>query len=132
MLAKNITKLSQQFSLILSCRALSCWAFSDEYFPLQVKREVVLHEGHRDFNIHSWDAQLHKITIPVRVVHFGHHHGHHHGHRHGQHQNVEHHHGHHGHHNHQHHLTEENSANHTEVGLETLLKGHEGNLQPHL
>ncbi|XP_038579159.1 cadherin-1-like [Micropterus salmoides] len=36
---------------------------------LTVKRQVVLHEGHQDFFIHSWDSQGHKITLSVRVLH---------------------------------------------------------------
>lgn len=78
---------------------------------LTVKREVVLHDGHTEFFIHSWDSQGRKITVPVRVLHHGHHHGHHHG---NHHQNVELHHGDHKHHNHQHHPTEVDSANNTE------------------
>ncbi|KAM4592032.1 cadherin-1 isoform 2-T2 [Odontesthes bonariensis] len=44
---------------------------------LMVKRQVVLHEGHRDFFIHSWDSQGHKMTVPVMVLLLGHHHGNH-------------------------------------------------------
>ncbi|KAM7385047.1 hypothetical protein PAMP_001145 [Pampus punctatissimus] len=69
---------------------------------LTVKKHVVLHDGHREFFIQSWDSQGHKMTIPVRVLHYGHHHGNHH-------QNVEHHHG-----DHNHHLTGVHSANNTE------------------
>ncbi|XP_045913417.1 cadherin-1 [Micropterus dolomieu] len=36
---------------------------------LMVKRQVVLHEGHQDFFIHSWDSQGHKMTLSVRVLH---------------------------------------------------------------
>uniref|UniRef100_A0A3Q4I2T8 Cadherin-1 n=2 Tax=Neolamprologus brichardi TaxID=32507 RepID=A0A3Q4I2T8_NEOBR len=51
---------------------------------LTVKREVVLHKGHRNFFIHSWDSQGNKITVPVSVVHPEHHHRHHRGkHHHG-------------------------------------------------
>ncbi|XP_072247670.1 B-cadherin-like isoform X2 [Leuresthes tenuis] len=60
---------------------------------LTVKRPVVLHEGHRDFFIHSWDSQGHKMTVPVMIVHLGHHRG-------NLHQNAEHHHGNHKRHNH--------------------------------
>ncbi|XP_038579158.1 cadherin-1-like [Micropterus salmoides] len=78
---------------------------------LTVKRQVVLHEGHQDFFIHSWDSQGHKMTLSVRVLHHGRHHG-------NQHQNVEHH---HEDHNLQHHLTEVDSANNTESAPETLV-----------
>ncbi|KAM4592033.1 B-cadherin-like [Odontesthes bonariensis] len=71
---------------------------------LTVKRQVVLHEGHRDFFIHSWDSQGHKMTVPVMVLLLGHHHG-------NRHQNAEHHHGNHKHHNH---LSEVDSSNDTE------------------
>ncbi|XP_071337683.1 B-cadherin-like [Trachinotus anak] len=85
---------------------------------LSVNRQVVLHEGHQDFFIHSWDSQGRKMTVPVRVLHHGHRHGHRHGDSNGDshgahHQNVEHHHGDHR-HNHQHHLAEVDSANNTE------------------
>ncbi|XP_044071046.1 LOW QUALITY PROTEIN: B-cadherin-like [Siniperca chuatsi] len=60
---------------------------------LTVNRQVVLHEGHQDFFIHSWDKQGRKMTVPVRVLHHERHHGNHH-------QNVE------QHHNHHPHLTE--------------------------
>ncbi|XP_035981974.1 B-cadherin-like [Fundulus heteroclitus] len=42
---------------------------------LTVKREVVLHEGHRDFFIHSWDSQGQKLTVPAMVLYHGHRHG---------------------------------------------------------
>uniref|UniRef100_A0A3Q1G2U5 Cadherin-1 n=1 Tax=Acanthochromis polyacanthus TaxID=80966 RepID=A0A3Q1G2U5_9TELE len=42
---------------------------------LTVNRPVALHEGQEDFNISSWDSQRGKMTVPVRVVHDGHHHG---------------------------------------------------------
>ncbi|KAL3972482.1 polyhomeotic-like protein 2 [Sarotherodon galilaeus] len=72
---------------------------------LTVNREVVLHKGHRNFFIHSWDSQGHKITVPVSVVHPEHHHRHHHGkHHHGDDTNF----------NIQHHSTEVDSINHTE------------------
>ncbi|KAK2863622.1 hypothetical protein Q5P01_003155 [Channa striata] len=35
---------------------------------LKVKRAVVLHEGRRDFSIHSWDSQGRKMTVPVRIL----------------------------------------------------------------
>ncbi|XP_027862175.1 B-cadherin-like isoform X16 [Xiphophorus couchianus] len=50
----------------------------------QVKRQVVLHEGHRDFFIHSWDSQGQKLTVPAMVLYDGHHHG-------NNHPNTEHH-----------------------------------------
>ncbi|CAI5682141.1 unnamed protein product [Oreochromis niloticus] len=76
---------------------------------LTVNREVVLHKGHQNFFIHSWDSQGHKITVPVSVVHPEHHHRHHHGkHHHGDHTNF----------NIQHHSTEVDSINHTENATE--------------
>uniref|UniRef100_A0A3Q3AQJ1 Cadherin-1 n=1 Tax=Kryptolebias marmoratus TaxID=37003 RepID=A0A3Q3AQJ1_KRYMA len=42
-----------------------------------MSRPVVLHEGHRDFFIHSWDSQGRKMTVPVMVLHRGPHHNHH-------------------------------------------------------
>ncbi|KAM6915869.1 cadherin-4-like [Xenentodon cancila] len=42
---------------------------------VQVKRQVELHEGHRDFFIHFWDSHGRSITVPVRVVYNGHRHG---------------------------------------------------------
>uniref|UniRef100_A0A3P9MKI8 Cadherin domain-containing protein n=1 Tax=Oryzias latipes TaxID=8090 RepID=A0A3P9MKI8_ORYLA len=62
---------------------------------LTVKRAVVLHEGHQDFFVHSWDSQGNKMTVPVMVLRHGHHHvsrdaEHHHGdHRHQNHHNTE-------------------------------------------
>uniref|UniRef100_A0A3P9LDX7 Cadherin-1 n=1 Tax=Oryzias latipes TaxID=8090 RepID=A0A3P9LDX7_ORYLA len=41
---------------------------------LTVKRAVVLHEGHQDFFVHSWDSQGNKMTVPVMVLRHGHHH----------------------------------------------------------
>ncbi|KAL3972419.1 XC chemokine receptor 1 [Sarotherodon galilaeus] len=76
---------------------------------LTVNREVVLHNGHQNFFIHSWDSQGQKITVPVSVVHYEHYHGHHHGHQCGKH-----HHGDHIEYSHQHHSTEVKSADHTE------------------
>ncbi|XP_076600045.1 cadherin-1-like [Chaetodon auriga] len=73
-----------------------------------VKRPVFLHDGHRDFSIHSLDSQRSKITLPVRVLYHEHRHENHH-------QNAEHHHGDHKHHNQQHHLAEVDSANDMEV-----------------
>ncbi|XP_026046267.1 B-cadherin-like [Astatotilapia calliptera] len=72
---------------------------------LTVNREVVLHKGHRNFFIHSWDAHGHKITVPVSVVHPEHHRGKHH---HGAHTNF----------NIQHHSTEVDSINNTENAAE--------------
>ncbi|XP_038593612.1 B-cadherin-like [Micropterus salmoides] len=74
---------------------------------LTVKREVILHEGHQDFFIQSWDSQGRKITLPVRVLRHGHHHGHHH--------NV-----HHEDHNHQDHLTEVDSKSATDPEVPVL------------
>ncbi|XP_040905172.1 protocadherin Fat 4-like [Toxotes jaculatrix] len=71
---------------------------------LTVKRQIVLHEGHQDFFIHSWDSQGRNMTVPVRVLHHGHQHGDHHRDHHRDHR----------HHNHQHHHTEVDSANNTE------------------
>ncbi|XP_065327937.1 B-cadherin-like [Pelmatolapia mariae] len=68
---------------------------------LTVNREVVLHKGHRNFFIHSWDSQGNKITVGVSVVHPEHHHG--------AHTNF----------NIQHHSTEVDSINHTEVSFAT-------------
>ncbi|KAK5610052.1 hypothetical protein CRENBAI_013487 [Crenichthys baileyi] len=52
---------------------------------LTVKRQVVLHEGHRDFFIHSWDSQGQRLTVPAMVLYDGQRHdnnhpisGHHH------------------------------------------------------
>uniref|UniRef100_A0A3P9HHN4 Cadherin-1 n=1 Tax=Oryzias latipes TaxID=8090 RepID=A0A3P9HHN4_ORYLA len=76
---------------------------------LTVKRAVVLHEGHQDFFVHSWDSQGNKMTVPVMVLRHGHHHvsrdaeWHHGGHRHQNHHN-----------------TEEDSANTKEVDLAVL------------
>ncbi|XP_029306156.1 B-cadherin [Cottoperca gobio] len=69
---------------------------------LKVKRPLDIH-GHREFFVHSWDAQGRKMSVNVRVLHHRNHHGNHHQnveHHHGNHhQNVEHHHGnHHGNH----------------------------------
>ncbi|XP_042073829.1 cadherin-1-like, partial [Haplochromis burtoni] len=72
---------------------------------LTVNREVVLHKGHRNFFIHSWDSHGHKITVPVSVVHPEHHRGKHH---HGAHTNF----------NIQHHSTEVDSINNTENATE--------------
>lgn len=49
---------------------------------VMVKRQVVLHDGHRDFFIHSWDSQGQKLTVPAMVLYRGHHHrnDHHDGH----------------------------------------------------
>uniref|UniRef100_A0A3Q3RUY3 Cadherin-1 n=1 Tax=Mastacembelus armatus TaxID=205130 RepID=A0A3Q3RUY3_9TELE len=74
---------------------------------LMVKRDVVLHEGHKHFFIHSWDSQGRRMSAPVTVLRHGHHHGEPHE---NHHQNVEHHHGHSNHH----HRTEVHSANKTE------------------
>ncbi|XP_032408264.1 B-cadherin-like isoform X1 [Xiphophorus hellerii] len=49
-----------------------------------VKRQVVLHEGYRDFFIHSWDSQGQKLTVPAMVLYDRHHHG-------NNHPNTEHH-----------------------------------------
>ncbi|XP_031152767.1 B-cadherin-like isoform X2 [Sander lucioperca] len=76
---------------------------------LKVKRQTDIH-GQREFIIHAWDSQGHKMSVPVRVLHHGHHHESHH-------QNVEHHHGDHKGHNHQHHHTEVEYANNTEVPI---------------
>ncbi|XP_024115356.1 cadherin-1 [Oryzias melastigma] len=68
---------------------------------LTVKRAVVLHEGHLDFFVHSWDSQGNKMTVPVKVLRHGHHQRqqhphvsrdaeqHHGGHRHQNHDNTE-------------------------------------------
>uniref|UniRef100_A0A3P9MLI6 Cadherin-1 n=1 Tax=Oryzias latipes TaxID=8090 RepID=A0A3P9MLI6_ORYLA len=62
---------------------------------LTVKRAVVLHEGHQDFFVHSWDSQGNKMTVPVMVLRHGHHHvsrdaeRHHGDHRHQNHHNTE-------------------------------------------
>uniref|UniRef100_A0A3P9HFL8 Cadherin domain-containing protein n=1 Tax=Oryzias latipes TaxID=8090 RepID=A0A3P9HFL8_ORYLA len=62
---------------------------------LTVKRAVVLHEGHQDFFVYSWDSQGNKMTVPVMVLQHGHHHvsrdaeHHHGGHRHQNHHNTE-------------------------------------------
>ncbi|XP_031733111.1 B-cadherin-like [Anarrhichthys ocellatus] len=85
---------------------------------LKVKRPADIH-GHREFFIHSWDSQGHKMSVLVRVVHHGHHHGNHH-------HNVKHHHGERKHHNHQHHHTEVDSANNTEVPILNFPKTGEG------
>uniref|UniRef100_A0A4W6G5Q7 Cadherin-1 n=1 Tax=Lates calcarifer TaxID=8187 RepID=A0A4W6G5Q7_LATCA len=85
------------------------------FFLLQVKRQVVFHEGHLDLVINSWDSQGRKMSVPVRILYHRHHHeknheGHHDDHHENHHQNVEHHHGDHRHHNHQHVLTESDSV----------------------
>ncbi|XP_047459100.1 cadherin-1-like [Mugil cephalus] len=85
---------------------------------LTVKRQVVLHEGHRDFFIQSWDSQGRKMTVPVRVLYDGHHVNYP--------QEVEHQHGDHTRHNHQHHLTETGSASNTEVPILYFPKSGEG------
>ncbi|MED6274145.1 hypothetical protein CHARACLAT_013520, partial [Characodon lateralis] len=41
---------------------------------LTVKRRVFLHEGHRDFFIHSWDSQGQRLTVPATVLYDGQHH----------------------------------------------------------
>ncbi|XP_014877937.1 cadherin-1-like isoform X1 [Poecilia latipinna] len=40
---------------------------------LTVKREVVLHEGNRNFLVHAWDSQGQKMTLPVRLLYQDHH-----------------------------------------------------------
>lgn len=65
--------------------------------------------GAQEFYIHAWSRGS-KMSVPVRIMHHVHHTG-----------DVHH-------HNHQHNLPEVDFAT-TEVGLETLLKGHEGNFQ---
>ncbi|XP_023818896.1 B-cadherin-like [Oryzias latipes] len=70
---------------------------------LTVKRAVVLHEGHLDFFVHSWDSQGNKMTVPVMVLRHGHH----------QSRDAERHHGDHRHQNH--HNTEVDSANTKEI-----------------
>ncbi|XP_040905076.1 cadherin-1 isoform X3 [Toxotes jaculatrix] len=80
---------------------------------LTIKRQIVLHEGHQDFFIHSWDSQGRNMTVPVRVLHHGHQHGDHHGDHHGNHHGD--HHRDHRYHNHHHHHTEVDSANNTET-----------------
>uniref|UniRef100_A0A3P8P7H7 Cadherin domain-containing protein n=1 Tax=Astatotilapia calliptera TaxID=8154 RepID=A0A3P8P7H7_ASTCA len=67
---------------------------------LTVNREVVLHKGHQNFFIHSWDSHGHKTTVPVSVVHPEHHHV--------AHTNF----------NIQHHSTEMDSINNTENATE--------------
>ncbi|XP_041802909.1 B-cadherin-like [Chelmon rostratus] len=95
----------------------------DSHFMVQsdgtmtVKRAVFLHDGHRDFSIHSFDLQGRKMTLPVRVLYHGHHHGNHH-------QNVENHHG--DHHNQQHHLAEVDSDKGREVPVLHFPKSGEG------
>lgn len=76
--------------------------------PIQVKRPVTLHDGHRDLSINTWDSQGLKMTITVRILLRHHHEIHHH--------NVEHH---HEDHKHQQHVSEVGS----EVGLDTLEGG---------
>ncbi|XP_062286963.1 B-cadherin-like [Scomber scombrus] len=85
---------------------------------LMVKRQVVLHDGHIEFFIHSWDSQGRKMTVPVMVMDHGHHHGNHHG---NHHQNEEHQHRDHKHHNHQQHHSEVDSAKTTEVAAHDLI-----------
>ncbi|XP_030581098.1 B-cadherin-like [Archocentrus centrarchus] len=95
------------------CTDRSVFPFSsdDSHFGLKadgvlmVKRQVVLHKGHRTFFIHSWDSEGHKVTVPVSVVHPEHHHGHHH---HEDQINY----------NHEHHSTEVDSANSTETATD--------------
>ncbi|XP_062286962.1 B-cadherin [Scomber scombrus] len=85
---------------------------------LMVKRHVVLHDGHIEFFIHSWDSQGRKMTVPVMVVDHGHHHGNHHG---NHHQNEEHQHRDHKHHNHQQHHSEVDSAKTTESATDPVV-----------
>nr|XP_040034107.1 B-cadherin-like isoform X1 [Gasterosteus aculeatus aculeatus] len=73
---------------------------------LKVKRPIDIHR-HREFTIHSWDSEGHRISVPVRVVHHGHRHGKHH-------HDVERHHGEREHHNHLHRHTKVDSAENTE------------------
>ncbi|XP_028459535.1 B-cadherin isoform X2 [Perca flavescens] len=71
---------------------------------LKVKRQTYIH-GHREFIIHAWDSQGRKMSVPVRVLHHGHHHeSHHQNVRHGDHKGN----------NHQHHHTEVENANNAE------------------
>uniref|UniRef100_A0A3B5M6A6 Cadherin domain-containing protein n=1 Tax=Xiphophorus couchianus TaxID=32473 RepID=A0A3B5M6A6_9TELE len=35
---------------------------------INVKRQVVLHEGNQNFSIHAWDSQGQKMTLPVRLL----------------------------------------------------------------
>ncbi|KAM9345364.1 B-cadherin-like isoform 2-T2 [Symphorus nematophorus] len=74
---------------------------------VKLRRAVSLHGGHHDFNIETWDSQGRKMTLPVRVLHHGHHHDNHHLNAEHNHRDLEH-------HNHQHHLTEVDSASNTE------------------
>ncbi|XP_029376773.1 B-cadherin-like isoform X2 [Echeneis naucrates] len=71
---------------------------------LSLNRQVVLHEGHQDFSIDTWDSQGRKLTALIRVLHqhrdhngnlHGENHRAHHGgnHHQDQHQNSEPHHG---------------------------------------
>ncbi|XP_037829424.1 cadherin-1 [Kryptolebias marmoratus] len=59
------------------------FASDDDHFMVQtdgalvVRRPVVLHEGRRDFFIHSWDSQGQEITVPVTLLLCGNHHGNH-------------------------------------------------------
>ncbi|KAK2832660.1 hypothetical protein Q5P01_016549 [Channa striata] len=78
---------------------------------LKVKRALVLHEGHRDFFIHSWDSQGHKMTVPIRVLYDSHQHEVHH-------QNER--------HSHQHHLIEVDSINYPESATDPESKSSGG------
>uniref|UniRef100_A0A3P9PY53 Cadherin-1-like n=1 Tax=Poecilia reticulata TaxID=8081 RepID=A0A3P9PY53_POERE len=40
---------------------------------VQVKRQVVLHEGNQNFLVHAWDSQGQKMTLPVRLLYQDHH-----------------------------------------------------------
>ncbi|XP_028278811.1 B-cadherin-like [Parambassis ranga] len=94
---------------------------------LVVKRLIVLHERHKDFFIHSWDSKGQKMTVPIRVLHPGHHQKNHHGHHEGNHhQNVEHHHGNHKNENHQNPHTNLDSTHNTEVPVLHFPKSSEG------
>ena len=74
-----------------------------------------MHES-QEFYVHTWDSLGSKKSVLVRVMHQEPHHGNHH------------HTGDVDHHNHQPNLPEVDFAT-TEVGLETLLKGHKGIFQ---
>lgn len=101
--------MSEKNVTIVSGSGTNMLAFCDTCLFLQVKRPISVYGGQLDFLIHTWDSQGRKMTLPVRLLHYGHHNNVH------NHQNIEHDHGDHTLHGHQEHLPEVDSADDQEV-----------------
>uniref|UniRef100_A0A8C9X9K4 Cadherin-1 n=1 Tax=Sander lucioperca TaxID=283035 RepID=A0A8C9X9K4_SANLU len=107
---KQNTRLGKVAFTDCTDRTRFVFSSDDSHFMVQtdgILKVIYPRFGQREFIIHAWDSQGHKMSVPIRVLHHGHHHESHH-------QNVEHHHGDHKGHNHQHHHTEVEYANNTE------------------